>query len=288
MSHPANISGFIEIDSEPIPADNIEPLDNLCGSTCLCFLVHYQGKRLLMKRLRPEFVANPRYVEIFHKEFETGSRLHNPYLVNYVSMGEDANGPYLVMDYVDGVTLAQKMQMDPEYFADSSHVSRLFSQLLSVLDLLHNNQVLHLDLKPENIMLTRISNNVKLIDLGFCYTDSYYNTMGCNMLYAAPEQLYNEKDKINVGSDLYAVGRLLLVVSVLNPKLTRNDALQSVISKAIDQNPARRYSSAHEMSQAITAALRPRRLSKLAIIVVIDILFIAIVISILLWGRNFN
>ncbi|MBR5068459.1 MAG: protein kinase, partial [Bacteroidales bacterium] len=174
------VSGFIQINDEIISADDIVPLPERCGSTCLCYMVRYQGKRYLMKRLRPEFADNPRYLELFRKEFETGKRLSHENLVEYVSMGEDIDGCYIVMEYVDGETIGERMTKNPSYFADPKHVSRLFSQLLSCLSYLHHHQVLHLDLKPDNIMLTRISDDVKLIDLGFCYSDSYDLSMGRN------------------------------------------------------------------------------------------------------------
>ncbi len=288
MGKPVTVSGFIEVGTESIPAEHIEPLDKMCGSTCLCFLVHHQGKRLLMKRLRPEFVTNPRYIEIFHKEFEIGRKLSNPHFVHYVSMGEDSKGPYIIMDYVDGETLADKILHDSDFFADTRRVSRLFSQLLSALGCLHNIEVLHLDLKPDNVMLTRISDNVKIIDLGFCYSDSYYNTMGCSKEYAAPEQLNADISKINVSSDLYAVGRMLQDISLLNKKLSRNIELKSVIAKSIDPDPARRYSSAQDMSAAITKALSHSSLKKHIAWGFINVLAIILMVELFMWWRNEN
>ena len=86
------VSGFIQINNVIIPADDIVPLPERCGATCLCYLVRHQGKRYFMKRLRPEFADNPRYRELFRKEFETGQRLPHAHLVEYVSMGEDIDG----------------------------------------------------------------------------------------------------------------------------------------------------------------------------------------------------
>jgi hypothetical protein len=262
METPINISGFIEVGNELIPTDKIEPFDNLSGSTCRCFVVHRRSQRLLMKRLRPEFVANPRYVEIFRKEYETGRNLHNPNLVSYLSMGQDIDGPYIIMEYVDGVTLKEKMLNDAAYFADTRNVSRFFTELLSVLGYLHKHQVLHLDVKPDNVMLTRVSDSVKLIDLGFCYSDSYYNSMGCSREYAAPEQLSNEISRINVSTDLFAVGCILRDIASLNDELSRNKAIGAIITRSTNSDPSLRYSSAGDMSDAITQALTPRQVSR--------------------------
>lgn len=284
MGQPFNVSGFIEFDNRPIPPEDIEPLEKFNGSTCLCFMLQNHGKRLLMKRLRPEYATNPRYIEIFFKEYETGSKLSNPHLVKYVSLGKDADGPYIIMEFVDGVSLSDKIQNNPDYFADPKHISRFFSQLLSVLGCLHNHQVLHLDLKPDNILLTRISDNVKLIDLGFCYSDSYYNSMGCNKGYAAPEQLNGEIDKINVSTDLYAVGRLLHDITTLNKKLSRNSALQEIIAKSTAKDPAARYTSAQDMADDITAALAPPKFRHV-MWAVINVLGLAIILGAILDWR---
>ena len=245
------VSGFIQINNVIIPADDIVPLPERCGSTCLCYLVRHQGKRYLMKRLRPEYAANPRYRELFRKEFETGQRFPHAHLVEYVSKGEDIDGCYIIMEYVDGETLGERMRRNPAYFANPDQVERLFSQLLDCLSNLHHHQVLHLDLKPDNIMLTRISDDVKLIDLGFCYSDSYDLSMGRNGIYSAPEQVEGRLEDINVGTDLYAVGLLLRDVCLLHPKIYDADAISELIACSTNADIASRFTSADEMANAL-------------------------------------
>ena len=249
------VSGFIQINNDLISAEDIEPLSERSGSTCLCHLVRYQGKRYFMKRLRREYADNPRYLELFRKEFETGQRLTHEHLVKYVSMGEDVDGCYIVMEYIDGETLGDRMIKNPSYFSNPKHVRRLFSQLLECLGYLHHHQVLHLDLKPDNIMLTRISNDVKLIDLGFCYCDSYDSSMGRNGVYSAPEQNEDRIQDINVGTDLYAVGLLLHDVCLLHPKIYDTDAISNLIARSTHTDISRRFSSAEEMAAALKQAL---------------------------------
>ena len=248
------VSGFIQINNDLISADAIEPLSERSGSTCLCYLVRYQGKRYLMKRLRREYADNPRYQELFRKEFETGQRLSHEHLVKYVSMGEDVDGCYIVMEYIDGETLGERMIKNPAYISDPKNVRRLFSQLLECLGYLHHHQVLHLDLKPDNIMLTRISDDVKLIDLGFCYTDSYDLSMGRNGVFSAPEQNEGRIQDINVGTDLYAVGLLLGNVCLLYPKLYDNAAISELIARSTHADITQRFISAEEMASALNQA----------------------------------
>ena len=147
--------------------DAIEHL-NTQGATCDTFRVKLYGKLHFLKRLKPEYAGDIRYQEALHKEFETGYRLEHPNLVRYISF--DDNG--ILMEYVDGETLSQRLADNPEYFKNHKNADKLVHQLLAVLGYLHSHQVLHLDLKPDNILLTRINDDVKLVDLGFSYRQS--------------------------------------------------------------------------------------------------------------------
>lgn len=242
-------SGFIELEGQALPPDCIEPLPEVSGSTSTCAMVRLQGRRLFLKRLRPELAGHPRYVALMQKEFETGSQLQHPNLVQYVSMGEDIEGHYLITEYVDGETLAQRM-------ADKSrpqvNILKVFAQLLQCLGYLHSRQVIHLDLKPDNILLTRVGDNVKLIDLGFCYTDSYDLTMGRNAVYSAPEQQQAD-GRPDHRSDLYAAGRLLDDLCQIYPEQA-NRQLQRVIARSTAIDPNDRYQSAEEMLADVEAS----------------------------------
>lgn len=235
-------SGFIEIEGQNLPPDCIEPLPNVSGSTSTCAMVRLKGRRLFLKRLRPELAGHPRYVALMQKEFETGLQLRHPNLVHYISMGEDGEGSYLLTDYVDGETLAHRM-------TDTTHppvnIQKTFTQLLQCLGYLHSRQVVHLDLKPDNILLTRVGDNLKLIDLGFCYTDSYDLTMGRNAVYSAPEQ----QDSLGLPdhrSDIFAAGRLLSDLCQIYPEQS-NRQLQRIIARSTAIDPNNRYQSADEM-----------------------------------------
>ena len=150
----------IDIDAERLIAS---------GGTSLCYCVKLYGKLHFLKRLKPEFRSNPRYVAAMRKEFETGYNLNHPHLVRYVACGDD----YLLTEWIDGVTLKDFTEQNPKFFKSHDNVQRLVGELLDVVDYLHTHQVVHLDLKPSNILITRVGNEVKLTDLGFCYTDTF-------------------------------------------------------------------------------------------------------------------
>lgn len=249
------VSGFSASASPVADADSLTLLSDRNGSTCLLYSLQQAGRRLLMKRLRPEYLHDVRMREIFQKEYATGRRIQSPYLVEYVSLKEDHDGPYILMEYVDGRTMAETLAEQPQWFAQEDHLLRFFDQLLQGIQALHLHQVLHLDLKPDNIMLTRVSADVKVIDLGYCYSDTYYNSTGSNRAYAAPEQLDGSRQP-DVRADLYAIGRMISYVCERSGQKVSH-RLQEVIDRSTHADPDLRYDSAQHMQEALHHALSP-------------------------------
>lgn len=204
------------------------------GATCDTFRVKVFGKLHFLKRLKAEYTGDIRYQEALRKEFETGYRLEHLNLVRYISLTDDG----ILMEYVDGETLSQLIASNPDYFREKKHTDKFVRQLLGVLGYLHNHQVLHLDLKPDNILLTHINHDVKLIDLGFCYTDTFEDTQGHTNNYAAPEQLSGEK--VDVRSDIYAFGKVL-------EQLPDPTIYKKVIARCTAPDPSVRYQSVEEI-----------------------------------------
>ena len=208
------------------------------GATCDTFRVKLYGKLHFLKRLKSEYAGDIRYQEALLKEFETGYRLEHPNLVRYLSLDKDG----ILMEYVDGETLSQRLAKNPDYFKQRKNTDKLVRQLLSVLQYLHSHQVLHLDLKPDNILLTHINDDVKLIDLGFCYTDTFADTQGHTNAFAAPEQLAGEK--VDARSDIYAFGKILEL-------LPDHSIYNKVIARCTAEHPEDRYQSVEEIMHAI-------------------------------------
>ena len=209
--------------------ESIEQLDTQ-GATCDTFRVKLYGKLHFLKRLRPEYVGDIRYQEVLRKEFETGYQLEHPNLVRYISLDADS----ILMEYVDGETLTQRLATHPDYFKNRKNADRFVRQLLDAISYLHSHQVLHLDLKPDNILLTRINDDVKLIDLGFCYTDAFEDTIGHTKAYAAPEQFAG--GMVDARTDIYAVGKIL-------ERLPNHRIYNKVIARCTAIEPAERYQS---------------------------------------------
>ena len=213
--------------------DAIEQVESQ-GATCDTFRVKLYGKLHFLKRLKAEYAGDIRYREALRKEFETGYQLEHPNLVRYLSL--DKNG--ILMEYVDGETLSQRLAKNPDYFNEQKHTDKFVRQLLGVLGYLHSHQVLHLDLKPDNILLTHINNDVKLIDLGFCRTDAFVDTQGYTSGFAAPEQLSG--GEVDVRTDIYAFGKILAL-------LPNHSLYNKVIARCTAENPSARYQSIDEI-----------------------------------------
>ena len=142
--------------------------------------------------------------------------------------------------------------------------------LLRLYSYLHQHQIVHLDLKPDNILITRIGYEVKLTDLGFCYTDTYTDTMGRTDRYAAPEQLSSfGKERLGVvakpdaRTDIYAIGKIMESLSL--PPI-----YNKVKTRCTAEDPLKRYQSVEELQ----SDLHPS--SRLWLIVIGVLLVIAI------------
>lgn len=142
-----------------------------------------------MKKLIDEEVHNTNYRNLFKKEYEIGSSIPHPNLTEYISLNEDENGYYILMEYICGKTLDNVINEDPEYFSRHDNADRFFTQLLGAIEALHSHNVVYSDLKPSNIMITQVNHNVKLIDLGFCFVDAYSRTAGTTQKFAAPDTM---------------------------------------------------------------------------------------------------
>lgn len=230
------------------------------GATCQCYRVKLYGKLHFLKRLKPELRTNPRYVAAMRKEFETGYSLDHPHLVHYLACGDD----YLLTEWVDGITLDDYAEQNSEFFKDHDNVQHLVDELLDVVEYLHSHQVVHLDLKPSNILITRVGNELKLTDLGFCYTDTYTDTMGHTSSFAAPEQL-DGSGKVDQRTDIYALGRIF-------DTLPCAKQFSRVIDRCTRTSPGERYQSIDQLRKALNHNNKTKRLAVLASIATVALI----------------
>lgn len=236
------------------------------GATCNTFLTRYYGKLVLVKEIRPEFAGNVNYRTLFRKEFETGFSLNHPAIPRYLKLGEQDGKVYIIEEYVDGSTLTDFVKSDADYFHDPVHADRFARQLLAALYYLHQHQVLFLDLKPDNILITRIGHDVRLVDLGFAFVSGYPETAGLTPSFAAPEQ--RGKQKVDERTDIWLYGRMLQYVGV--PAI-----YNKVVARCMEARPSDRYADMELLQHSLPSSPRSRRRGKL--IVALSVLLLMVI-----------
>jgi serine/threonine protein kinase len=225
------------------------------------FKVRINGKWHFLKRPKKEFSTHPVFISAIKKEFDIGYSLNHSGISRYESVGNDSQGIYLLSEWVDGFTLEDFIRKNPDYFKDATNRRKFVTQICSALSYLHGRQVLHLDLKPSNIMITKINHDVKLIDLGFAYSDCYqFETSGKSEAYAAPEQLA-EGGEINELTDIYSLG---LVLEYALTGRTDEEAMKLLprqwsraVARCRNENPADRPRSVDEVMNIVLKSRMP-------------------------------
>lgn len=176
------------------------------GPVNVLYKARRKGQWFVLKALRLEFRNDLVRRELLAREFKLGRLMNHPNIVRFFSLENDkVAGDCIVMEYVDGVTLADFLETKPSL---SVH-KRLARQLLEAMRYFHGLQIIHRDLKPDNILVTRNGNNVKIIDFGLADSDDsavLKQPVG-SPKYMSPEQLSGET--LDGRSDLYALGTIL-------------------------------------------------------------------------------
>ena len=237
-------SGFIYNDSI---FDEKEPAGS-GGATSLSYKVRIDGKQYFMKRLRPELQEEQRCRTLFHKEFEIGCSISNGHIARYEKIGEDSNGLYILMEYIYGSTVEETLNTDKGYFADERNLCKFLLQLLDGIKAFHSQGIAYLDFSPSNIMLTQVGSNVKIIDLGFCFNNTYGHTAGTTPLFAPPE--IGHINEIDERSDIYAIGRLVKYIQEKSG-VKYSKQFNNIIDRCLNEKKEKRFASTDEMARAI-------------------------------------
>ncbi len=160
-----------------------------------------------VKILAPHAV-DASFVDRFHREQENLAALDHPNITRLLDAGRDANDrPYLVMEYVQGVHL--------DAYCDAQRLDvrarlALFLQICAAVSHAHRNLIVHLDLKPSNVLVTA-GGVVKLLDFGTSKLMRADGTLTATLMatpaYASPEQMLNQP--VSTASDVYGLGAIL-------------------------------------------------------------------------------
>ena len=241
-------SGIIE---ETENTDKIEILDTE-SSTAFTYRRSIGGKLYFMKKLRPEFYNDVCYRDAFFKEYDAGKKIISPYIVEYYGIKDDADGLYILMEYIQGRTLKEKIGKEPEYFT-KSNIKKFLLQLCKALKTLHSNNIVHLDISPNNILFAQASNDIKIIDLGFCLSNYNNNTRGHTAGFSAPEAQSSDAKEINASSDIYSIGALLEYIEK-NSGTSLPRYAKKIKERCLQPQKEKRYQSVEEIINVLRYA----------------------------------
>lgn len=168
------------------------------------------NKWRIEKRLTPEYEFQPIQRSSLEREFEIGYQLEHPNIVRYLELRKTEQGvPYIIMEYVDGMNLHEYMQSD-EVCTQKDFYS-IFTALLSALSYLQQRQIYHLDIKPENIVITYKEHIPKLIDFGVSNTDTYQTSLGSTKQYRTKE--HTDYSKVSSKTDMYSFAKTMKAIA---------------------------------------------------------------------------
>jgi serine/threonine protein kinase len=180
----------------------------------------------------------------FEREARAIAALSHPHICTLYDVGQQDGIDYLVMEYLEGQTLAERLEKGP---LPLDEAMRHAAEILGALDAAHQHGVIHRDLKPANVMLT--SNGVKLLDFGIAQLQQSLQpehepalstklTMDGTILgtpqYMAPEQLHGKTS--DARTDIFAFGAVLYEM-VTGKKAFEGDTKAGLIASVLERNP---------------------------------------------------
>ncbi len=240
------------------------------------------GNAIAVKVLKEEFLDNEELVRRFKNESKAISILNHPNIVKVYDVSVTDRLQYIVMEYVDGITLKEylKQRGGALTWKETVHFA---TQVLSALQHAHSKGIIHRDVKPQNIMLLA-DGSIKMMDFGIArFSRAQSQTVSDKAIgsvhYISPEQA--KGDKTDARTDIYSVGVMLYemlsgklpfdgdgAVSIAIMQISDKakplaqvapnvpEALCQITEKAMEKDPANRYQSAQEMLEAIEAFKR--------------------------------
>lgn len=245
------------------------------------------GNQIAVKVLKEEFLDNEELVRRFKNESKAISILNHPNIVKVYDVSVTDQLQYIVMEYIDGITLKEYLKQRNGALT-WKEVVHFATQVLSALDHAHSKGIVHRDVKPQNIML-QADGSIKMMDFGIArFSRAQSQTVSDKAIgsvhYISPEQA--KGDHTDARTDIYSVGVMMYemlsgklpfdgtgAVSIVIMQISEKPkplaevapnipvGLRQITEKAMEKDPADRYQSAQEMLDAIAAFRRDPSIS---------------------------
>ena len=218
-------------------------------------------RKVAIKRIRGEMAASKQALRRFLTEAHAVAALNHFNIVQVHDYGRAKDGPFLILEYVDGPSLQEKLKAGP---LDVTVAIDIACQVCDALAFAHERGIVHRDIKPANILLSS-TGKLKLTDFGLAREDNadHEQTMAGAVLgtieFMAPEQR-RDATRADARSDLWSLAATLyqMVTGEIPRVINLDDVpalLRNVLSKAMKTKPEDRYPSANEFRNALRAAL---------------------------------
>jgi serine/threonine protein kinase len=220
------------------------------------------------KVLPPSVRDNLKVLENFLQEARVAAAINHPNIVTIYDTGSEGVEAYIVMEFVDGVSLKELLEKTPSMAI--SDLIAIAKQICQGLEYAHNKNVIHRDIKPANIMLNK-DNMVKIMDFGLAKILSESEAEGTSVkgtpLYMSPEQIQGKR--VDHRTDLYSLGCTLYRMAAGHPPFIEGDVyyhhlhtspapprslnpqvpekLNQIILKCLAKDPEQRYQRAKDI-----------------------------------------
>jgi serine/threonine-protein kinase len=238
------------------------------------------GREVAVKVLRPQYAAEKSFLERFINEARSMAGFSDPNLVNVYDVGRSGQRYYIVMEYVPGADLRQKLQRSGSL--PTRQALDIARQMAQGIGYAHKKGLVHRDIKPGNILITP-TGEVKVADFGIAKAMASVGLTEPGIVwgttaYLSPEQVRGEA--ATPASDVYAMGVVLYEMLAGRPPFQGEDrvaialkhlkdepppfdealqvprGVEFLVRKALAKEPQERYSNAEEMARALGEYLR--------------------------------
>ncbi|KGN02939.1 protein kinase [Clostridium novyi A str. 4570] len=233
---------------------------------------HLLNRFVAVKVLKSQYSDDIEFVNKFKQEASSAASLSHNNIVGIYDIGSENNINYIVMEYIDGKTLKQIINENGSLGFNAS--IDIAIQIAKALECAHNNNIIHRDVKPHNILVTR-DGNIKVTDFGIAKATSSVTITNSDKIIGSAHYISPEQAKgrfVDCKTDIYSLGIILYemvtgkvpydgespvsvalkhVQEELIPPIKVNpnipESLNKLILKAVEKEPYKRYQSAHDM-----------------------------------------